>query len=303
MNLLLASIAIEELGLGHIINAEAEKIQYAVGTLPGLSVPATLNELLQVNSSVQTTMQGLIKKELLLQSKLENILSASSAAGQTGATGATGSTGATGPSGATGATGLTGATGPSGATGATGLTGATGPSAATGATGLTGATGPSGATGATGPTGATGATGATGSTVTANNIKVGSFIQQVITPGSPYVFDSTINSNGIGITHTPGSPNINLSPNSVYWIDSYLEGFETPTGGIGFALRLNGVPLFGSHVGNGGAVGVDAQLSGAYILNTGPGVNVLQMFNDDNTNTTTASNGTLGASLTIMQIG
>ncbi len=273
LNLLLASIAIEELGLGHIINAEAEKIQYAVGTLPGLSVPATLNELLQVNSSVQTTMQGLIKKELLLQSKLENILSASSAAGQTGATGATGSTGATGPSGATGATGLTGATGPSGATGATG------------------------------PTGATGATGATGSTVTANNIKVGSFIQQVITPGSPYVFDSTINSNGIGITHTPGSPNINLSPNSVYWIDSYLEGFETPTGGIGFALRLNGVPLFGSHVGNGGAVGVDAQLSGAYILNTGPGVNVLQMFNDDNTNTTTASNGTLGASLTIMQIG
>ena len=240
LNLLLASIAIEELGLGHIINAEAEKIQYAVGTLPGLAVPATLNELLEVNSSVQTTMQGLIKKELLLQSKLENILSASSVVGQTGVTGATGPTGPTG---------------------------------------------------------------ATGGTVTANNIKVGSFIQQVITPGSSYVFDSTINSNGIGITHTPGSPDINLRPNSVYWIASYLEGVETPTGGVGFALRLNGVPLFGSHVGNGGAVGVDVQLSGAYILNTGPGVNVLQMFNDDNTNTTTASNGTLGASLTIMQIG
>ncbi|MFJ3387591.1 MULTISPECIES: collagen-like protein [unclassified Lysinibacillus] len=263
LNLLLASIAIEELGLGHIINAEAEKIQYAVGTLPGLSVPATLNELLEVNASVQTTIQGLIKKELLLQTKLENILAAPSVVGTTGATGATGAAGATGATGATGA----------------------------------------GSTGATGVTGATGLTGATGGTFTANNIKVGSFIQQVVTPGSSYMFDSNINSNGIGITHTPGSPDINLSPNSVYWINSYLEGFETPTGGIGFALRLNGVPLFGSHVGNGGAVGVDTQLSGAYILNTGPGVNVLQMFNDDNTNTTTASNGTLGASLTIMQIG
>ena len=61
LNLLLSSIAIEELGLGHIINAEAEKLQFAIGTLPGLSAPATISELLEVNSSVQTTMQGLIK--------------------------------------------------------------------------------------------------------------------------------------------------------------------------------------------------------------------------------------------------
>ncbi len=160
LNLLLASIAIEELGLGHIINAEAEKLQFAIGTLPGLSVPATLNELLEVNASIQTTMQGLIKNELLLQSRLENILAAPSLVGPTGPTGATGPSG--GPSGATGATGVTGVTGSTGATGVTGATGATGVTGATGATGLAGVTGSTGETGATGVTGATGATGATG---------------------------------------------------------------------------------------------------------------------------------------------
>ena len=74
INLLLASIAMEELGLGHVINAEAEKIQYAVGTLPGLTIPATISELLTVNKSVQSTLQETIKKELLLDSKLKTVL-------------------------------------------------------------------------------------------------------------------------------------------------------------------------------------------------------------------------------------
>src|SRR5690606_38906505 len=33
VNLILSSIAMQEMGLGHIINAEAEKIQYVLGTL------------------------------------------------------------------------------------------------------------------------------------------------------------------------------------------------------------------------------------------------------------------------------
>ncbi|RAT99124.1 hypothetical protein [Brevibacillus sp. Leaf182] len=165
INLLLTSIAIEELSLGHIINAEAEKLQYAIGTLPGLTVPASLSDLLLVNASVRQTLQDVTKKEMLLQSKLDNILSvpSSSTVGITGDTGATGPTGV----GTTGATGATGATGV-GITGATGATGATGVGI-TGATGTTGATGITGATGATGETGATGATGATGPAFTTEN--------------------------------------------------------------------------------------------------------------------------------------
>lgn len=151
INLLLTSIAIEELSLGHIINAEAEKLQYAIGTLPGLTVPASLSDLLLVNASVRQTLQDVTKKEMLLQSKLDNILSVSSSS----TVGITGDTGATGPTGV-------------GTTGATGATGATGVGI-TGATGTTGATGITGATGATGETGATGATGATGPAFTTEN--------------------------------------------------------------------------------------------------------------------------------------
>jgi hypothetical protein len=59
--LLLSSIALEELALAHIINAEAEKIQFVLGTLEGgrtLSPPeVTISNLLAIDSSVQRTFR------------------------------------------------------------------------------------------------------------------------------------------------------------------------------------------------------------------------------------------------------
>ncbi|TDL30757.1 hypothetical protein E2R51_17395 [Jeotgalibacillus sp. S-D1] len=74
INLLLASIGMEELSLAHIVNAEAEKIQYVLGTLPGIEQQATLEDLLVINQSVQEVLEAVIKKELLLDSKLNHVI-------------------------------------------------------------------------------------------------------------------------------------------------------------------------------------------------------------------------------------
>ena len=80
VNLLLASVAFEELGLAHLINAEAEKLQYVLGTIEGqerLETAPTLEDLLRVNRSVDQTLRDIIKKEMLLQFKLEDVLTIS----------------------------------------------------------------------------------------------------------------------------------------------------------------------------------------------------------------------------------
>ena len=144
LNEIIASIAAEELSLSHILNAEGEKLQYVLGTLPGLGEAATLTEVMQINQSVQDTMSNIMEQQMLLSGKLSAAMTAPVLPGPAGATGVTGATGATGADGAVGATGATGPTGADGAAGLGGIVGAAGP------------TGPTGATGLTGPTGATG---------------------------------------------------------------------------------------------------------------------------------------------------
>lgn len=74
--LLLASVALEELSLAHILNAEAEKIQYALGTLDGRTSPeppASVADLLTLNRSVNGTLRNVIKKEMLLLDPVEAV--------------------------------------------------------------------------------------------------------------------------------------------------------------------------------------------------------------------------------------
>ncbi len=76
-HMLLGSIAMEELALSHIMNAEGEKLQYLLGTLPnGCSHCATPQELLAVNHSVTQVMEHINQSQLLLKGKLEQVLRA-----------------------------------------------------------------------------------------------------------------------------------------------------------------------------------------------------------------------------------
>ena len=94
VNLIFSSIAMEELGLAHIINAEGEKIQYALGTLAGVTGPdATLDQILQVNQSAQAMLDTVFRQEMMLDSKLKTAANLPTLVGPQGPTGATGQPG------------------------------------------------------------------------------------------------------------------------------------------------------------------------------------------------------------------
>lgn len=145
INQIISSIATEELALSHIINAEGEKIQYAVGTLPGLVDPATLGDVLNINSSAGNMLTTVLENQILLNGKLSDAVRAPVIAGPTGPVGSIGPEGsAIGPAGATGPIGPVGPNGSQGLPGAVGGSGVTGPTGSVGLTGATGATGPTG---------------------------------------------------------------------------------------------------------------------------------------------------------------
>lgn len=158
INQIISSIASEELALSHVINAEGEKIQYAVGTLPGLETPSTIDDVLSVNNSVNSTLETILQNQMLLNGKLFDSLQAPVLLGATGSTGIAGVTGTDeGPIGPAGIQGPIGPTGPQGLPGPNGQAGATGPTGEVGITGLVGATGSIGAAAPTPPPTATSA--------------------------------------------------------------------------------------------------------------------------------------------------
>lgn len=94
INMILSSIAMEELGLSHIMNAEGEKLQYILGTIPGLSGPsATISDVLSANESVRGVLESAVQNQLFLNAKMQSALNSSVLQGPTGATGSIGATG------------------------------------------------------------------------------------------------------------------------------------------------------------------------------------------------------------------
>lgn len=62
---IIESVALQETGLSHILNAEGEKIQAFVG-MSGV----TADQLLAVNASVKETVTAITQLEIVLQGKL-----------------------------------------------------------------------------------------------------------------------------------------------------------------------------------------------------------------------------------------
>lgn len=75
VNLILSSIAMQELGLSHIINAEAEKIKYVIGTLSkgGLNPPPSLEEVTRINRTVRDVLKEVFRTEMVLHSKMDSV--------------------------------------------------------------------------------------------------------------------------------------------------------------------------------------------------------------------------------------
>ena len=69
INLLLSSIALEEISLSHILNAEGEKLQLFLK-----SNHRCLEDFLDINESINKTLRTVVKSQILLEFKLEDVV-------------------------------------------------------------------------------------------------------------------------------------------------------------------------------------------------------------------------------------
>ncbi|WP_432681454.1 BclA C-terminal domain-containing protein [Bacillus velezensis] len=326
INLLLSSIAMEELGMAHILNAEGEKIQYALGTIPGLTgPPSSLADILNLNESVRDTLDSLMKQELLLGSKLDSISNIPTLAGPTGATGPTGPTGVTGaglqgivafnpliaPTYTTGQVVLyngssyvANVNSPSGTPGASAdytllaAAGSTGTTGGTGPTGITGATGGTGPTGITGATGGIGPTGITGTSLTATSgyaSNTGGGVVAVIAGGTTIPLPNEQNLSA-DITANAANTIFTVAPAGRYYISYHIN----LTAGLLVSSRIliNGTPPASSIIA---PVASLANFNNSFIVTLPAGSTIqLQLFGL--LGAATLLGGSVGAALNIIRL-
>jgi len=76
INQIISSIAMEELALSHILNAEGEKLQYVLGTLPGSGdLKPSIDDLVKINESVRDMIETVTFSQMFLRAKFKDALS------------------------------------------------------------------------------------------------------------------------------------------------------------------------------------------------------------------------------------
>ena len=71
---LLESIALEEIALSHVLNAEAEKIHAFVNVCRDYPTQLSNSEIIKFNKSVKDLVETIVMKEWLLLRKLEDVM-------------------------------------------------------------------------------------------------------------------------------------------------------------------------------------------------------------------------------------
>ena len=75
INQIVSSIAMEELALSHILNAEGEKLQYILGTLPGSGhLEPSIDDIIKVNDSVKDLIEAVTFSQMFLRAKFKDAL-------------------------------------------------------------------------------------------------------------------------------------------------------------------------------------------------------------------------------------
>ncbi|MES5955692.1 collagen-like protein [Bacillus fungorum] len=186
------------------MNAQAEKIQYVLGTLPGLSPAATISNVLAVNESVHCVLQTAMQKQMYLQNKLKQVLQAPS------------------------------------------LTEPTGPAVPL---------------------------------VTSNVAHMISNILQNLGDNNGVPLLDNIFISGTAITHTPGSAQINLAPNQIYYATYEVQATIPSDGFVQVQFELNGSLVGGTQSRATETPGDNVPLTSSAIINTGAGSSVLELVN------------------------
>jgi hypothetical protein len=74
LTMILSSIALEEAALGHIMNAEGEKIQHVLNQTRCGDYTANFNNILEVNKSVANLLEMVQQNQTILKNKMEKVL-------------------------------------------------------------------------------------------------------------------------------------------------------------------------------------------------------------------------------------